>query len=603
VRVSMLLLFCLAISASAGESDPEAFLPPTLPWDGKSRTLIVSEDDPWITPSERTGLTETPRYDETMAWLGRLVEASPMLHWLSLGTSAEGREIRMVVASSGGAKTSVELKANGKPTLLAHAGIHSGEIDGKDAGLMLLRDMTVGGNKASLLEGANFLFIPILSVDAHERFSPYSRMNQRGPRAMGWRTNRRNLNLNRDFAKLETEELRALVRMVNEWQPDLYLDLHVTDGADYQYDITYGYNGPHGWSPSIARWLEDTFAPAIQRDLDAMGHVPGPLVFAINGSDMTGGNLVWSAGPRFSNGWGDLRHLPTVLLENHSLKPYDQRVLGTYLFLETALKTLADGGKELRRATLADRAARNDEIALGWQFNQADPTTGAFKGVTTETYDSTVTGQPNVRWTGKPIDEEIPVFAMNKATTTVRRPARYYVPAAWSPTVAKLERQGIRVQRLAKTQTVKVERYRLPAASLDADNSPFEGRTLYKPGEPVAERVTVELRAGSYAVSTDQPLGTLAVVLLEPQAPDSLFQWGYFSEILQRTEYFEPYVMEPLAQSMLDADPVLRAEFEARLEADAEFAGDARARLQWFYEKTPFYDEEYRVYPVYRSLD
>ena len=585
--------------------DPgQAFLPPLIPWNGRSRELIVPEDDPWITPSERTGLTETPRYDETMAWLGRLVAASPKLHWLSLGTSAEGREIRMVVASGNGAATAAELEANGKPTLLAHAGIHSGEIDGKDAGLMLLRDMTVGGKKAALLEGANFLFIPILSVDAHERFSAYSRMNQRGPRRMGWRTNRRNLNLNRDFAKLETEELRALVRMVNEWQPDLYLDLHVTDGADYQYDITYGYNGQFGWSPGIAKWLDDAFAPAIQRDLAAMDHIPGRLVFAINGRDMTGGNLVWSAGPRFSNGWGDLRHLPTVLVENHSLKPYDQRVLGTYLFLETTLKTLGAEGEALRRATAADRAARNDEIALGWQFNQAaGPTTQPFKGVATETYDSAVTGQSNVRWTGEKIEQEIPLFAMSKAVATVRRPARYYIPAAWSPIVATLERQGIPVRRLNETQTVEVERYRLPDASLDADNSPFEGRTLYKPGEPVAERAKVELRAGSYVVSTDQPLGTLAVVLLEPQAPDSLFQWGYFSEVLQRTEYFEAYVMEPLAQSMLDADPDLRAEFEAKLEADAEFAADARARLQWFYEKTPFYDEEFQVYPVYRSLD
>ena len=585
--------------------DPgQAFLPPPLSWDGQSRELIVSDDDPWITPSERTGLTETPRYDETMAWLARLVEASPRLHWLSLGSSAEGREIRMIVASSNGARTARELEANEKPTLLAHAGIHAGEIDGKDAGLMLLRDMTVGGEKTALLDKANFLFIPILNVDGHERFSAYSRINQRGPREMGWRTNRRNLNLNRDFTKLETEELRALAAMINEWEPDLYLDLHVTDGADYQYDITYGYNGQHGWSPSIARWFDDTFAPAIQQDLAAMGHIPGPLVFAINGRDMTGGNLVWSAGPRFSNGWGDLRHLPTVLVENHSLKPYDQRVLGTYLFLETTLETLAAHGAELRRATETDRAARNEEVPLGWQFNQAaGHTTRLFKGVVSETYDSAVTGKPNVRWTGEKTDVEIPVFEMSQATTTVRRPARYYVPAAWSPIVETLERQGIRVERLGETLTIEVERYRLPDAALDVDASPFEGRTLYKPGDPVIDHAMVEFRAGSFVVPTDQALGTLAVVLLEPQAPDSLFQWGYFSEILQRTEYVEPYVMEPMAQAMLDADPALRVDFEAKLKADAAFDGDAQTRLQWFYEKTPFYDEEYRVYPVYRSLD
>ncbi len=603
MRVLMLFLVFLSVPANAEQLDPQAFLPPAPSWDGRSRALIADENDPWITPAERTRLTETPRYDETMTWLCSLVEASPKLRWLSLGASAEGREIRMVVASANGAATATELKANGKPTLLAHAGIHSGEIDGKDAGLMLLRDMTVGGRKGELLDGANFLFIPILSVDGHERFSPYSRMNQRGPQAMGWRTNRRNLNLNRDFAKLETEELRALVPMILTWQPDLYLDLHVTDGADYQYDITYGYNGREAWSPAIARWLDEVFSPAIQRDLEAAGHVPGPLVFALGGGTMAGGNLGWFAGPRFSNGWGDLRHLPTVLVENHSLKPYDQRVLGTYLFLETALETLAARGAKLRRATASDRAARNDEVALGWQFNPQSRMMIPFKGVVSETDDSTVTGQPVVRWTGEKEAVEIPWFKMNLPSAKVRRPATYYIPAAWSPVVETLERQGVRVRRLEKARTVDVERYRLPEAALDAENSPFEGRTLFKPGDPVVEKVTVELPAGSSIVSTDQPLGTLAVVLLEPQAPDSLFQWGYFSEILQRTEYFEAYVMEPLAQSMLDDDPELRAAFEAKLEADEEFAADARARLQWFYEKTPFYDEEYRVYPVYRSLD
>jgi hypothetical protein len=577
-------------------------LPPVVPWDGKSRELVVDADDPWITPSEKTGLRETPRYDETMAWLARLVDASPKLEWLSLGKSAEGREIRMVVASAEGAGTAGKLKANGKPTILAHSGIHSGEIDGKDAGLMLLRDMTVGGSKSALLDNANFLFVPILSVDGHERWSAYSRMNQRGPKEMGWRTNRRNLNLNRDFAKLETEELRALAAAVNSWEPDLYLDLHVTDGADYQYDITYGYNGAHGWSPAISAWLDETLSPAIDHHLEAMGHIPGPLSFAINGRDMTGGNFVWTAPPRFSNGWGDARHLPTVLVENHSLKPYDQRVLGTYVFLETALRVIGAHGDDLRKATATDRAAREAEVVLGWQVDRSEtPKTVPYKAISSELYDSPITGQQIVRWTGRPIEQVIPNVEANQPTVTVRRPANYYIPAAWYPIVEILERHGIEVERLDATRTVEVERYRLPDATLDADNSPFEGRALFTSGAPVVEPASVELAAGSFIVSTDQPLGTLAVVLLEPEAPDSLFLWGYFGSILQRTEYFEAYVMEPIAQAMLEADPELAKEFEAALAADEAFAADGRKRLDWFYEQSPYYDAEYRVYPIYRS--
>ena len=579
-------------------------LPPTIPWDGASAALVVAADDPWITPSEKSGLRETPRYEETHAWLEKLVAASSKLRWVTIGTSDEGRAIRMIIASREGARTVEQLKKNGRPTLFAHAGIHSGEIDGKDAGMMLLRDMTVGGRESALLEAANFLFIPILSVDAHERFSPHSRINQRGPAEMGWRTNRRNLNLNRDFSKLETKEVRALAAAVHAWQPDLYLDLHVTDGVDYQYDITYGYNGDYGWSPAISRWLNEQFTPTIQRELTEAGHIPGPLVFQLNGNDLAAGNLVWTAGPRFSNGWGDLRHLPTVLVENHSLKPYRQRVLGTYIFLKSAMQLLGREGDSLREATRKDRDTQPDEVALGWRFDRdRPPTPTPFLGIRSERYLSPITGTTAVRWTGEPIEGDVPFFFMSAPTKKVRRPSHYYIPAAWGGIADKLRAQGVAVEQIDAPLTLKVERYRLPEASLDGDSSPFEGRMLFKPGELTIESVQQTLPAGSYRVATDGELGSLVTVLLEPEAPDSFFQWGYFASIMQRTEYVEGYVMEPLAQAMLDGDAELRSAFEAKLASDAEFAADARARLQWFYKKTPYFDEEHRLYPILRSVD
>jgi hypothetical protein len=304
-----------------GQASRQAIMPPELKWSGKSQALVVAKNDAWITPAEQSDLTRTPRYDETVKWLQKLVAAAPELKMISLGKSPEGRDIWMVIASKERAFTPAALRATGKPIFLAQAGIHSGEIDGKDAGMMLLRDMTVAGKKRDLLDGANLLFIPILSVDAHERFSTHGRINQRGPIETGWRTNARNLNLNRDYAKRDTPELRALIRAINEWNPDLYFDLHVTDGADYQYDITFGCTGKHGYSPAIATWLDEALRPHVERDLKAMGHIPGPLVFPVNGRDFQQGIIDFTAGPRFSNAYGDARHLPTVLVENHSLKP------------------------------------------------------------------------------------------------------------------------------------------------------------------------------------------------------------------------------------------------------------------------------------------
>ncbi len=637
ILAPLLLLGVAAPALTQPAASP--VLPPVRPWSGKSLELTIAPEHPWATPFEASGLERTPRYEQTMAWLERLAATAPELEIVSLGKSAEGREIPMVIASREGAATPEALRANGRPILLAHAGIHSGEIDGKDAGMMLLRDMTVLGTRRALLDRANLLFIPILSVDGHERFSPFSRVNQRGPVEMGWRTNARNLNLNRDFTKLETEELRALVAAINAWRPDLYFDLHVTDGADYQYDITYGYNGTHAWSPNIARWLDQVFTPATDAALEQWGHVPGPLTFGFNGRDMTAGTVAWTASPRFSNGWGDARHLPTVLVENHSLKPYNQRVLGTYVLLESALTTLGRGFRDLRAARAKDeqsprrganegsprrganegsprrganegspRRGANEgspeEIVLAWGYARPDqlPTT-RFKGVRSELYLSPISGAPEVRWTGEPVVEEIPVYAKTEARVSVRRPTRYYIPAAWHVIAEKLEQQGIEVARLETPATVEVEMIRLPDAALDVDNTPFEGRARYTSGAPIPRRRSLDLPAGSFRVDTGQALGTLAVLMLEPESPDSLFQWGYFAAILQRTEYVEGYVMEPTAHAMLAADPALAAEFEQKLLADRDFAADPRARLQWFYRKTPFFDSRHRLYPVARGID
>lgn len=604
VRFWIAWITAVAGTCALAQPAETAILPPELPWHGKSLELALPADHEWATPFERSGLERTPRYDETVAWLERLVAASPRLHMLSLGQSAEGRDVWMVVASKEGAATPEALQANGRPTLLAHAGIHSGEIDGKDAGMMLLRDMTVLGTQSALLDRANLLFVPILSVDAHERFSRFSRMNQRGPVESGWRTNGRNLNLNRDYAKLETEELRAMVAAILRWQPDLYFDIHVTDGADYQYDVTFGYNGPAGWSPHLVRWLDETFTPAVNADLAAMGHVPGPLTFAANEREMSGGNVSWIAPPRYSTGWGDARHLPTVLIENHSLKPYRQRVLGTYVLLESTLKLLGAKGAALREATARDRAAAPAEVVLDWQKeDRTPPPMVEFSGVRSELYLSPVSGTMQVRWTGEPQRQTIPFIAWDRPAVTVRRPEAYFIPAAWYPIADMLREQGIEVERLAAETSLEVESYRLPGAGPDVEKSPFEGHTLYLSGEPVVERSSITLPAGSFRVDTAQAAGTLAVLLLEPQCSDSYFRWGYFAAILQRTEYYEGYVMEPMAQAMLDADPELRKQFEAKLLDDPAFASSPAARLGWFYERTPFYDEQYRRYPVVRSVD
>ncbi|WP_417230765.1 M14 family metallopeptidase [Brevundimonas sp.] len=576
----------------------QAFLPPAPAWDGASRALLRDASDPWVTDFELDPEHDfSPNYADTRAWFDRLDAASDLIRIEQFGVSPEGRPIYAVIASRDGATFDPA-----KPVLMAQAGIHPGEIDGKDAGMMLLRDMAFG-DKGGLLDNVNLILIPILSVDGHERTSPYSRPNQRGPRTQGWRNTATNQNLNRDYIKLDQVEMQAVRGLVLKYRPDLYVDIHVTDGMDYQYDITFGFNGENGvWSrsPAIAGWLNATFKPGINAALEAEGHIPGELVFGIDEANPRAGLSDGGLGERFSNGWGSAAHVPAILIENHSLKPYEQRVLGTYVFLEESLKLLAANGPALRAAITADRALRPAEIPTNFVPEDEPSATRAFKGITYEMYDSPALGQPVVRWLGQPDPElwSLPFYG-SKPSLILKRPTAYWIPAYRSDLIERLKMQGVQMETLDAPRTVSLDMLRLNDPKLATRAN--EGHVQASVTDVSVERRERTFPAGSVRVPTDQPLGDIVVLLLEPQSSESFFAWGMFAEVLSRVEYIEPYAIAPLAEAMLAADPALKAEFEAKLAADPAFAADGNARLQWFYARTPFHDDHYRLYPVGRE--
>ncbi|KUJ84997.1 carboxypeptidase [Microbulbifer flavimaris] len=595
----MLFAGCLLATASlwaqaVQSQELEAPLPDLLPWKGASEKLVKQKGE-WMTPAETSGFASTPNYQQTRDFVQRLTAASPNVKATDIGTSANGRKVQLVTLTEGGS----DPKSNGKPTLLVQAGIHSGEIDGKDASFMLLRDY-IGGDKElrQLIRQVNLLLIPILNVDGHERSGPFTRMNQRGPDNAGWRTNSNNLNLNRDYTKLDTPELRAVMEVINKYEPTLYLDLHVTDGEDYQYDITYGYNGSFASdSPAIARWLETRLQNTLDTNLEKAGHIPGPLIFSVNSKNFADGINHWTASPRFSNGLGDLRHLPTVLVENHSLKPYRQRVLGTYILIEAALQALAEDGKQLQQAISADQQRRPENQVLAWSTNKTPDTSiytkAPFKGIAYKKEKNPITGDEQVVWLGKAKDyPALPVFIDNVKSVEVRVPQAFFIPKSETLVLERLKAHGI--------EGAEPERATATLTQLNVDDhnfatKPFEGhfRVSAKFSENQVDRDLEDY----VKVSTDQSLGKLAVALLDPRGPDSFFQWGFFNGILQRTEYYEPYALVPLAEKMLEADSVLKREFEKKLQ-DKEFANDPRARLEFFYQRSPYYDGAYLKYPV-----
>ena len=352
------------------------------------------------------------------------------------------------------------------------------------------------------------------------------------------------------------------------------------------------------YSPAISAWLDGVLSPAWTQDLKAMGHIPGRYIELNDDLDPTRGISAGPDSPRYSTGYGNVRHLPTILIETHSLKPYAQRVLGTYVMLESTMRLLAKDGKALRQAIAEDRARRQDPVVVTWKTSDQPPPMIDFLGVESRLAPSSVSGALKVEWLGKPVTLHIPGPRAVEPDQSVPRPKAYWIPPDYPEIVDRLAIHGIQFERIAAARDIQVQMYRMNDPKLAT--TPFEGHVMVQ-ATPVAETRTEHFAAGAVRVPTDQPLGDLASALLEPLATDSFFSWGYFLEVLQQTEYVEGYVMEPMAERMLAEDQKLAAEFVQKLHEDEKFRSSPAERLQWFYRKTPFFDDRWRLYPVARE--
>ena len=561
----------------------------------------------WVTRAEASGFEATSTHAETVDYLRRLVEQAPgLLSLESFGLSAQGRKMPLVVASRDGAFTPARARGAGHAVVLIQSGIHAGEIDGKDATLLLLRDWALG-RRRELLAGVTVLMAPIYNVDGHERVSPHNRPNQDGPRAgMGFRTTAQGLDLNRDHLKLASPEARALVDLFHAWRPDLHVDNHVTDGADHAWVLTYA----HAEAPQIAAPLADWLASHVPRAAEATaaaGYPGGPFTDFVDASDPAKGFGSWLSEPRFSTGYFALRNRPSVLVEMHSYKPYRDRVLANYEFLVALLAEVARDPQALRRATAAADAAT---VELGKAGAAPSPVIvrlragGARESLRMPLYawsleESTVTGRPLLRYRrGEVRDTALPWQRGVEPALTLDRPRGYLVLPGWPQVEERLRGHHLRVERLTAPVELEVETIRAAEPRFAA--ATYQGLTRIDEMKVERRRERRSLPAGSLWIPADQPDFEVAVQLLEPEAPDSLVSWGLLSSVFERKEYIEPRVLEELAAAML-ADPEVRAAWEAALR-DPAFAADPRARHLWWYRRTPYWDETVGLMPYYRAM-
>ncbi|HEY0378702.1 MAG TPA: M14 family metallopeptidase [Pyrinomonadaceae bacterium] len=561
----------------------------------------------WQTRAEKTDYRETPRYDETVAFARRLDDASPLIRYTTFGRSGEGRDLPLLVAATGNDFTPQAARHAGKAVVMIQACIHSGESDGKDAGLALLRDIAVTKTRPGLLDHVVVLFIPIYNTDGHERFGPFNRINQNGPAEMGWRANTANLNLNRDYMKADAPETRAWLRLWTEWDPDLLVDCHVTDGADFRYNITYIYEHQQHAPAGVLAWMREAFDGRIFPATEGEGNLLAQYMTFRDNRDLTKGIDGFVMPPRFSTGYTIVRNRPGLTIETHMLKDYRSRVRGTYDLLRF---TLEEVNRNTEKLLSAVREADELTVKAGQSYDPArryplqieitdKPRPFAFKGVESRTEQSDVSGQARVVFGTKPVDMTLPFYDEGRVAAAVAPPLYYVVPPQWKSVIEVLAAHGLRLQRLAAPATIEVETYRFTDVKFAA--APFEGRVQpsFKTNL-VRERRTFP--AGSVIVPVAQPAGFVAVHLLEPSGPDSFVAWGFFNAVFEQKEYGEDYVLEKLAREMLAKDESLRREFEQKLKIDPQFASSASARLNFFYERSPYWDREMNLYPVGRVV-
>ena len=568
----------------------------------------IRED--FMTDCEKSGFVKTPRFEETMAWFRKLEDFSPMVKVGSFGTSPQGRDLSMVIVDKDGLQDPKKIRAKGRVIILIESCIHAGEPDGKDASMIFLRDMIVDKKNIDLLDDVSFLFIPVFNVDGHEDFSAINRINQNGPEELGTRNTSQYLNLNRDFLKADAPEMRAWLKLYNRWMPELFIDVHVTNGADFQYVMTYAIeNRGTIMEEGLRQWSLDVYEKQLNERMEKVGY---PLFLYASFRKYNApesGILIDIFDPRYSEGYAASRNRLGLLIENHIYKPYEQRVKATIEAFIASARILAENKETLVKAIAhADKVVSSPEyrkIPMDLTFKPVnkDSVWVDYLSWARDTVKSDLSGADWVRHNyDKPITLKCPLITSYEPTSSLQLPEAYILMPQWTDVIALLDLHDIKYTRISQPKQVEVETYRYTKAVFSSRQS--EGRIPVLKTEYTTQKETLMAPEGSVIIDMNQPNGRLAAWLLEPSAPGSLVYWGFFNQVVQPTHEFWirlPY-MEEKGRELLVKDPALKAEFEEK-KKDAKFANDPQAILNFFYEKVKkSAHQNNELHPAWRVL-
>jgi len=454
-----------------------------------------------------------------------------------------------------------------------------------------------------LLEHVVFCIIPVYNVGGSLNRSCCTRANQQGPAEQGFRSNARNLDLNRDFAKAEARNTRTFMRMYQSWKPELFLDTHTSDGADYQYVMTLISTQKDKLHPLMAEYLSNDLEPALYQSMQEKGFEMTPYVFSIKRTPESGIRAFIET-PRYSTGYTALFNTIGFVSEAHMLKSFDQRVRGTYALIRSIAEEAGKDAEEIiARKKKADlEVGRQEQFDLNWEPDTLHYRMIDFKGYEAGYRKSRVTGLMQLYYDqSKPFTRPVRYYDRYRASDSVRKPVAYIIPQAWREVIDLLKLNGVRLYRLDKDTVLSLHCYYIrDVKTLDFAWEGHYAHTDLRVEEEVQE---IPLYMGDYVVFPDQESNRYIVEMLEPRAVDSWFRWNFFDEILMQKEYFSDYVFDISAEEILRNDEVLRMQFEAKKAQDEDFARSNRKQLQFIYRHSPYYEKSHQRYPVYRLTE
>lgn len=540
----------------------------------------------------------TATYAEIMAYYQKLAPQYPQMRLFNYGTTDVGKPLTLVVLSRDRVFDPVLIKKQNKRIILINNGIHPGEPEGIDASMMLARDLL---KKNQLPKNIVLCFIAVYNIDGCLNRG-VSRINQNGPRAYGFRGNYKNLDLNRDFIKADSKNAWAFEEILNTWQPEVFLDNHTSDGADYQYVMTLIETQKDKQNPTLAEYTSKTLSPELYRRMAKSGYEMTPYVEELRSSPDSG-IVSFLETPRFATGYTAQHNIISYITETHMLKAFDKRVWATYDFMQHLFDICERDNKligEVKKAA-DEQVKQQTKFALNWELDEQKYDTLNFKGYTAGYKTSEVSGLPRLFYDeSKPYTKTIRYYDNYKASTFADKPIAYIIPQAWQKVVDLFKLNKVAMQRLTHDTTLDMQMYYI--GDYKTMPRPFEGHYVHSKVNLNPVETKVKFYAGDYVVYTNQVLNRYIVETLEPQGVDSFFAWNFFDSILGEKEYFSDYVFEDVAADLLKKDPELKKKLDDEKAKNPTFAGSAGAQLNFVYRNSPYFEKTYLRYPVGRLL-